>query len=202
MCGATVDRSKWPASLVATSKNIAQAARGVRRHVQTRRDLANQALKENEDPQPWEVFCEPIVAKCRLLLRVPSMCSVEESLAAKTALAASAFAEAGTLAPHPSSPFHNASSSFTPHPNPLPLPVLSRLPPHAPCNLVTCTAIAPGSGKAKAVATAASAFKRKGLEALQAHAVYKRMWSQGLGKSREKKVMDGMQGFLKDDEVP
>ena len=39
------------------------------------RDLSNLALKDNQEPRDWSVFCAPILARCCLLLRLAPMTS-------------------------------------------------------------------------------------------------------------------------------
>ena len=46
------------------------AARTVRRHAMEMRDLANLALKDNQEPRDWSFFCAPILDRCCLLLRL------------------------------------------------------------------------------------------------------------------------------------
>ncbi len=38
------------------------------------RNLANQKLKENDDPIEWSFFVQPLIEKCQLLLQVPALC--------------------------------------------------------------------------------------------------------------------------------
>jgi len=44
--------------------------RQMRRHVMELRDLANHALKEGEEPRGWDVYCDPLLRRCGLLLQV------------------------------------------------------------------------------------------------------------------------------------
>jgi hypothetical protein len=59
----------------ATRKAVSLAARTVRRHAMEMRDVANLALKDNQEPRDWSCFCEPILDRCRLLLRLAPMYS-------------------------------------------------------------------------------------------------------------------------------
>ena len=49
-------------------------ARQIRRHVMEVRNLANQALAENEKPKDWDFFAQPFIDKCLLLLQVYPLC--------------------------------------------------------------------------------------------------------------------------------
>jgi len=59
----------------AICKAVSLAARTVRRHAMEMRDVANLALKDNQEPRDWSCFCEPILDRCRLLLRLAPMYS-------------------------------------------------------------------------------------------------------------------------------
>lgn len=67
--------SPRPLGLEAAVQSASMAARGVRRHVGELLDISNHSLKEGEEPKPWETFTEPILARARLLLSLPPLCS-------------------------------------------------------------------------------------------------------------------------------
>jgi hypothetical protein len=67
--------SPRPLGLEAAIQSASMAARGVRRHVGELLDISNHSLKEGEEPKPWETFTDPILARARLLLSLPPLCS-------------------------------------------------------------------------------------------------------------------------------
>jgi hypothetical protein len=55
----------------------------MRRHVMELRDLANHALKEGEEPRGWDVYCDPLLRRCGLLLQVSPMCKAPPGVAGR-----------------------------------------------------------------------------------------------------------------------